>query len=261
MQRDPRGHLAFTDEDNWRFGDLLIAAVPRQRGSTEAQMLLAKLAAELGVTLNMVKDRYYTADAWPRGTRLAGISYARHAKYRARKSLLLDMLADEETDLSTRTMEMVHDAEKLLRDKAVRDAVVSRARGRMTRVAQAAKAIEDEELAREKAEARAEARRLEAEEKLPEHQRTLPVKFIGCNRLLTKTAQELFDLDDLIWQVPPSYVDRTVSNLERVERAVKRLLANFRPDPAKPTPPGTFIDVSSTGTGDQGRGELPAAPD
>jgi hypothetical protein len=256
----PRGHLDFSEDEHWRFGAMLLTTVPRRSGranATEDQNTLIKLAADLGCNFNVVKDHWYTESAWPPGTRLVGVSYSQHAKFRARKQLLLDILSDDESDLNQRDAEMVGAAEKLLRNANVREAVISRARSRTSRVAQAAKAIEDEQLALERAEARAEARRLEYERLKTDLAHQLPLQAIAANKVLARVAGDLYDLDPLMGQLPVTYTDRTVANLERVERAVTKLLAYLRPQPEEPMPYDTVIDVSS---GDGNRAIRALAP-
>src|SRR5437879_5380126 len=72
------------DERRWQLGDvaLEVAPVPKERASRalieEAQKPLGRFAAEVGISVNVVKDARRTAAAWPRTERDFSQSYSRH---------------------------------------------------------------------------------------------------------------------------------------------------------------------------------------
>jgi len=226
--------------DRWALGDLCIEAIPPGTGRAERsanQKLLAQFASEVGLALGLLKDCYRTSEAWPRGSRIAGISHAKHSKVAAKPNRVNLLLNEDMADgLSPTVRGKVEKTEALLGDAQVRTAVIDRSHVRNRRIRTAAKAVEDEELVK----ARVELKILEQNEKArsaaPEIVSKMAERAIKGNLSLAKMITELLDLKSVIEQIPAQYHERTIDNLSQIERAAKQAHDKLRPETRSPQP-------------------------
>lgn len=226
--------------DRWAVGDLCVEAIPAgsdKASKSEAQRQIVKFAADTGISISTLKDCYRTSLAWPPGTRIAECSQAKHSTYAARPNRI-DLLLNDEMDdgLSIKIRERVHKVEVLLGDAEVRSAIIDRSRSRGRRVTAAAKAIEDEQLLKARAEQKIQEANARAELAAPEFLAKMAERAIRGNLVLAKMVTELLDLKTVIDQIPSEYHERTITNLEQIRRAADQVLNVLRPETRSPQP-------------------------
>jgi hypothetical protein len=226
--------------DRWAIGDLCVEAIPAgsdRAGKSEAQRQLDKFAIDTGISISTLKDCYRTSLAWPPGTRFPEFSQARHSTYAARPNRI-DLLLNDEMDdgLSARIRDKVHKVEVLLGDAEVRSAIIERSRSRGRRITAAARAVEDEQLAKARAEQKIQEANARAELAAPEFLARMAERAIKGNLVLAKMVTELLDLKTVVDQIPFEYHERTTTNLEQIRRAAEQVLNVLRPETRSPQP-------------------------
>ncbi|MFI5494746.1 hypothetical protein [Actinoplanes sp. NPDC051859] len=242
--------LAQHPVDRWALGDLALALVPpasSRAETSEAQIELTRFADAIGMGINPLKDCYYTAKEWLPEHRIAGISHAKHARYRSRPNRVQLLLNDDlDHQLPLRIRERVEKTEELLADAEVRSAVIERSKERARKVAAAARAIENEELAQARAAARIREQDLRARMVEAELQGKLPERSIRANAALARMVMDLLDLRLGVQQLHSSYLDRTTESVAQVAQAAQDLLEVLRPA-QRSTQPTSIIDLDGDG--------------
>jgi len=98
--------------------------------------------------------------------------------------------------------------------------------------------------------ARADARVAEQDQRArllaPDLTSKLGERFIKANTALTRMIAELIDLGQVLDQLPVQYNDRTVENLQRIERVANRSLTVLRPE-QRPPQARDVIDITVDG--------------
>lgn len=230
---------AASPPDRWAVGDLALQAVKPGKTRAEkasAQERLLQFASEIGVTMNFIKDCWYTSAAWPPGSRFLDVSHAKHSKYRSRPDRI-SLLLNEEVDdglPSGRLREQVHKAEEVLAGKAVRQAILARSDARSRRIREAARAIENEEDLKARLWMKAEQEQAKAELAAPHILAGMAERFIKANNSLARMTGDLLDLRQVITEVPPAYRDRTIASLQQVIEAANRALHELQPELREP---------------------------
>lgn len=233
--------------DRWVLGDLCVEAIPS--GSTRAeasanQRQLAEFAARTGFSLSLLKDVYRTSKAYPPGTRIAGVSHSKHSTYAARPNRVMRLLNDGLDDgLPARMQDRIDKVEEALSDLELRSAVLERSQARSRRLLTAAKAIENEELTKARAQQRIQEQDAKAKLAATELRGTMAERAIKGNAVLAKMISELIDLKSVVNQIPGEYHDRTADNLAQIVGAAQRTLNKLRPATRSPQP-RHVIDLS-----------------
>jgi hypothetical protein len=233
-----------TPLDQWAIGDLALEAVPPGKTKAEkadAQLQLAKFADAIGWGMNPVKDAWYTAASYGKVERVDGVSFAKHAKLRAkpnRAKLLLGILDDDDAFDNQRQRAGVEKVEELLTDVDIRKHVARRARDRRAKWLKAMKAIEDEALvearAREK-DGKEAIQRLQLRGKAGE-------KFADAAMLVTQQIGQLAAIRSIAEHCPPQVVDHLTQRLEELQKEAARIQDAIAP-PTRSPQPRQFIDV------------------
>ena len=226
--------------DRWQLGDLCIRAVPPGTGKAErstAQRCLAEFASQTGLSISLLKDCYRTSEAWPPGIRIPGISHAKHSTYAAKPNRV-DLLLNDDMDgeLPARLRDKIDKVEKLLSDPALREAVLDRSKKRSRKIVAAARAIEDEDLAKARVNQRLQDQHAKAMAAAPEILSKMAERAIRGNQVLAKMIADLLELRTVIRQLPPNYHERTAENLTQIQRAAALALHELRPEPRSPQP-------------------------
>ncbi len=235
-----------TPRDRWAIGDLALEAVPPGQTKPEravAQHRLADFADTTGIPLSVIKDCYYTSQAWAFHARVPGVSHAKHSRYRGRPNRI-ELLLNEEMDdglPSGRLRDKIHRVEGLLADKDVRVAVMDRSARRSRALSAAARSIENEDVIKARALARIELEQCKADQLAAGIKGSTAERFIKASSMLARTTGELLDLFRVVDQVPEAYRDRIVNGLEQVIQAAEKSLHVLRPELREPQP-FTVID-------------------
>jgi len=231
--------------DRWAVGDLCLEAIPPGVGREQRaanQRRLQEFSAATGLSMSLLKDCYRTSQAWKPGSRIPGVSHAKHSKFASRPNRVELLLNDDMADgLPDRIRNKVNKVEELLSDKQARTAVIERSRTRKRRILEAAKVIEDEELTKARTEQRIQEQDLKARLAAPEILSKMDERIIKANLDLARMITALIDFGSVLDHVSPQYHERTVGNLEQIERAARRALDKLRPATRSPRP-RTVID-------------------
>jgi hypothetical protein len=226
--------------DRWAIGDLAIEAIPPGQGRAERSAVQEKLkefSAATGIPLGVLKDCHRTSEAWPVGRRISDISHAKHSRYAARPNRVNLLLNDDIADgLSIRQRERVERAEELLADPEVRAALMERSKSRTRRIRAAARAIDDEELVKARANQKIQERDAQAQLAAREIMSKAAERAIKGNVALARMVAELLDLKSVIHDVPVQYHDRTADYLSQISRAAQQVLDILRPEEQSPQP-------------------------
>jgi hypothetical protein len=231
--------------DRWAIGDLAIQAIPPGQGRAErsaGQESLREFSAATGIPFGVLKDCHRTSELWPLGKRFVDISHAKHSRYAARPNRVNLLLNDDLSDgLSIRLREKVQKAEELLSDEEVRAALMELSNSRTRRIRAAARAIEDEELAKARANQKAQERNAQAQLAAREVMSKAAERAIKGNVALARMVAELLDLKSVIHDVPQQYHDRTADHLSQISKAAQQILYILRPVQQSPQPRNVII--------------------
>jgi hypothetical protein len=226
--------------DRWAIGDLAIEAVPPGKGRAERSAVQEKLkefSAASGISLSVLKDCHRTSEAWPLGSRIPGISQAKHSRYGSRPNRLNLLLNDSLAEgMSTRLREKVEKAEELLSDRELRQVFLDRSQARSRHIRAAARAIEDEELTKARSRQKAQEQERRARLAEPEIISKAAERAIRCNTALARMVVELIELKSLIHDVPGPYHDRIEEYLSQINRASEQVILMLRPAKRSPQP-------------------------
>lgn len=226
--------------DRWAIGDLCVEAVPPGIGKAERaadQRRLAEFAFATNLGMGLLKDCYRTSKAWPLGTRITGVTHAKHSTVASRPNRVNLLLNDDMADgLSMRMRDKVEKIEELLVDPEARAAVIDRSRTRSRRIKEAAKAIEDEELVKARTTQRLREQDAKARLAAPGILAKMDERAIKANVELAKMVTALLDLKSVIDQLPHQYHDRAAEYLCQIQRAAQQALDELRPATRSPQP-------------------------
>jgi len=239
--------------DRWAVGDLAVEAVPAAETRADrstAQRRLESFSSETNLPLGLLKDCRRTSLAWPLGTRIADVSHARHSKVAGKPNKLRHLLGDELSEgMTSRLRERIEKAEDLLSDAEVRSAVIERSKARKRYIVAAARALDDEELAKARAHAKIMEQDAKARLLAPQMLAQMAERAIRGNVVLAKMVADLLDLRTVADQLPAEYHDRTAQHLEQVHRAAQQALTVLRPATRSPQPCDVIVVMTNDQTG------------